>query len=240
MQIVKPPHKCTNYSFYLSALKGKRGLEIGGPSPLFQKRGTIPLYDHIHLDGCNFSGSTIWEGSLIDGDTYRYSTHIPPGHQYILDAVNLSPIPSKKYDFVLSCHSLEHVANPLKALNEWIRVTKPRGYILLILPEKSNTFDHNRQVTTLDHLITDYKNNIKEDDLSHLDEILALHDVSRDGGTRSLLDLKARALKNYENRAIHHHVFDLNLLYEIFQYLDIELICSEFVLPYHNIVLGRL
>ena len=37
--------------------------------------------------------------------------------------------------------------------------------------EKVN-FDHNRDFTTYDHLLKDYKNNIKEDDLFHLDEVL--------------------------------------------------------------------
>ena len=40
------------------------------------------------------------------------------------------------YDFVFSSHSLEHIANPLKAISEWLRITKKDGYIIIIVPEK--------------------------------------------------------------------------------------------------------
>ena len=34
------------------------------------------------------------------------------------------------------------MANPLKAIYEFIRVIKNNGIIILLLPDKNNTFDH--------------------------------------------------------------------------------------------------
>jgi len=52
--------------------------------------------------------------------------------------------------------------------------------MLLILPDKRFTFDHKRAVTTFNDLIDDFVRDIDETDLTHLDEILSLHDLSMD------------------------------------------------------------
>ena len=47
----------------------------------------------------------------------------------------------------------------------------------LVVPHKDKTFDHNRPVTSLNHLEEDLDNDVDEDDLTHLPEILELHDL---------------------------------------------------------------
>jgi hypothetical protein len=64
---------------------------------------------------------------------------------------------------VLSSHCLEHVANPILALREWLRVMTPDGTLVLVLPHKEGTFDHQRPTTTLGHMIDDYE---REDDMT--------------------------------------------------------------------------
>jgi hypothetical protein len=109
------PKRMKNHLFYLDALKGKNGLEIGGPSPTFGSKGFLPLYPVIgNLDGCNFSSNTIWEGNIKEGNNYRYDNRT--GYQIISDGNKLPQVPGEKYDLVLSCHSIEHFANPVKAI----------------------------------------------------------------------------------------------------------------------------
>jgi predicted SAM-dependent methyltransferase len=103
---------------------------------------------------------------------FLYDRRRPPGRQYILEATELQQIKSETYDFILSSHVLEHIANPLRALHEWIRLLKTEGILVLILPHKDGTFDHKRKVTNLNHLIKDYEQETKENDLSHLADIL--------------------------------------------------------------------
>src|SRR5713226_8445532 len=71
---------------------------------------------------------------------------------------------------------------------------------------KDHTFDWRRPVTTLEHMISDYENQTAEDDLTHVDEILKLHDLSRDLPAGTPEQFRARSLNNSAVRALHHHV----------------------------------
>lgn len=235
---INKANRIKDYKTYFQNLKGKSGLEIGGPSPVFGEGGIIPIYSIIkNLDGCNFSDNTVWEGKIKEGKQFKYDGRC--GYQFISDTVDLSAIKSGSYQFILASHVLEHIANPLKALSEWLRVLKDRGILLLILPDKEYTFDHKRSVTTLQHLIEDFQNDIKEDDLTHLDEIMKLHDFNLHNPTGDVESFRKRSINNYENRCLHQHVFDSKLIMELFDYFNIELISSETFPPYHIIFLGR-
>jgi hypothetical protein len=94
--------------------KGKNGLEIGGPTSLFTCG--LPLYKMIsHLDGCNFSKHTIWEGEIAEGYSYNYYTN-KTGFQFVSEASDLKVIASEHYDFLLASHCLEHCANCIKTI----------------------------------------------------------------------------------------------------------------------------
>lgn len=219
--------KAINYSKYQELLRDRSGLEIGGPSRLFVDDGKLPLYSVIkNLDGVNFSENTIWEGSLQEGYNYRFQEG-KCGYQYVADAVDLRRLKSNCYDFVLSCNNFEHIANPLKALNEWARLLKPNGILLLVVPNKDFNFDHQREVTSLVHLIEDYKNDTREDDLSHINEILTLHDLVMDTSAGNYEEFKNRCMNNFYNRALHHHVFDMSLLKEIFKQIGFKVILED-------------
>jgi SAM-dependent methyltransferase len=134
-----------------------------------------------------------------------------------------------QYDYVLASHCLAHAANALATLREWQRVVKPGGWIFVIVPWKHATFDHRRPYTTLQHMREDRGRGVDEHDLTHLDEILALHDIARDPPARDVGYMRERSLKNFENRCLHHHVFSQRLLFEIaaelgFRVLDIDLV----------------
>lgn len=215
----------------------KCGLEIGGPSWIFQTGAFLPLYEVIkELDGCNFSNTTIWEGNIQNGEKYNYFEN-KQGIQYISEATDLNFIPNSKYEFVISSNCLEHVANPLKAVEEWIRVIKKDGLFLLIVPKKEYCFDHNRPITKFSHLLSDYQNNTKEDDLTHLNEILELHDLSVDTQAGDFEQFRQRSLDNSNNRALHQHVFDVHLLKEIFKYFNLKIILTS--VDQNHLILGR-
>jgi hypothetical protein len=188
-------------------VRGKSGLEIGGPSELFRR--FVPVYKALHsLDNCVFSSDTIWEGHREDGAAFAFYPG-KSGRNRIVDAVELNGIRDGEYDLILSCHSLEHIANPIKALKSWQRVA-PK--LLLVLPYCRETFDHRRPVTTLAHMIEDFERNVGEDDMSHLKEVVELSDLSRLTLPRDMTLETAKQLadplRNPQNRCIHHHVFD--------------------------------
>ena len=210
---------------YRSQLKGLSGIEIGGPSTVFATQ--LPVYQVIRrLDGVNFASSTIWEGSVQAGDTYCFHGW-KKGRQYVADATDLSQIQSESYDFLLSSNCLEHVANPLKAMDEWTRVVKQNGAVFLVLPNKAANFDHRRPVTQFQHLLEDYHGNVGEDDLTHLEEILQLHDLSLDPPAGDRDSFRKRCLGNFHNRTLHHHVFDTNLIRKIFEHAGLDTIAQQ-------------
>ena len=80
--------------------------------------------------------------------------------------------------------------------------------MFLVLPNKIANFDHKRNDTTIDQLISDYKKNIGEDDMIHYDETIELNDLDRRPGVKIILDEHIKLSKNnFKNRYIHHHVF---------------------------------
>jgi SAM-dependent methyltransferase len=216
----------------------KIGLEIGGPSSVFRSRGILPVYPWAaRVDGINFATTTLWEGEIREGMTYRYAGR-RVGRQYVGEASHLGQIADGTYDFVLSSHSLEHSANPVKCLAEWIRVLRPGGAMLLILPDARFTFDHRRPVTSFEHLLDDYRSDKGEDDLTHLDEILALHDLARDPGALGAESFRARSLRNFENRALHQHVFDAALVEQLLHHFGIRPLYTDAAPPFHIISLA--
>ncbi len=228
------PLRIDNHSTYKTLFAGMKGIEIGGPSKCFEKNGFIPLYDILgSLDGCNFGTETIWEGKLNAGKSFQYGNRL--GEQYISEASDLTFIPDEKYDIILSSHCLEHLANPIKALKEWKRILTKSGYLILILPDKTKTFDRHRPVTALQHMIDDFESGIDEQDATHFDEVFALHDFSLHPDDCKGEEFKIRTYKNYQNRCVHHHVFDINNTVDLLKYMEFKIMQVQFVDPF-NIV----
>jgi SAM-dependent methyltransferase len=206
---------------------------------MLAKIGEVPIYDVLKsLDNCLFSGSTIWTGEVQGGNTFFYHPGREPGAQIICDTTDLRCIQDSTYECILACHCLEHVANPLRALNEWKRVLKDDGLLLLILPHKDGTFDWRRPTTPLLHMIEDFQNAVGEEDLTHLPEVLELHDLSRDlpAGTRE--EFRQRCLANPYNHAMHHHVFDSMAALEMLNHMNFRILRVDTHKPCHIVILA--
>lgn len=231
---------CTYYPQCKRFFRDTSGLEIGGPSSMFNREGPIPVYPiAARIDNCTFSHQTIWEGSITEGHTFSFDRRRAPGYQYIMEATDLSRIESSSYDFVISSHVLEHVANPLQALGEWVRVLKDNGLFVLVVPRRDGTFDHLRPVTPFEHLIQDFEQQTSEGDMTHLDEILGLHDLARDPAAGDFEAFKERSKRNLENRCLHHHVFDTELAAKAVHHAGLRVLSVEFLPPFHIVVMAQ-
>lgn len=224
-----------NFNIFTNA----NGIEIGGPSDIFKKSGAIPIYELVaNIDNINFSDKTFW-GEISSGNNFKYNDQKHNGKQYITDATDLSMIGDNMYDFLLSSHVLEHIANPIKALYEWRRVIKKDGYILIILPSMNHTFDWKRNLTELSHIINDYENNMQENDDTHFEEIIKMHDVERDTTVSSYEEHVRRTKDNFNSRIVHHHTFNMNLLISLLEYCTFEIIDTQFIAPYNLVVIAK-
>lgn len=206
---------------YADQLKGKSGLEIGGPTRMFEKGGLFPIYPVVKsIDVCNLDGA-------LEGVTM------------VCDATDLGRIASGTYDFVIASHTIEHIANPLKALSEWLRLLNEGGILFLVVPHKAGTFDHKRSVTSLSHLIEDFKNNVKEDDQAHVFEALELADPKLTLPPSNYESLRKKALNSYEGRHMHLHVYNAKLLIEVLDYLNTQILFVDVVLPFHIFIMAQ-
>tara|TARA_A100001011_G_scaffold118605_1_gene125115 strand:- start:60 stop:806 length:747 start_codon:yes stop_codon:yes gene_type:complete len=202
--------KIKGFDLYKRAVIKKKGIEIGGPSRIFKK--IIPIYHFaLSIDGVNFCKNTLWENNLTNNGEFNYFMG-KKGIQFIREATSLDNIVDQRYDFLISSHCLEHIANPLKALIEWNRVVKKNGYLILVLPNKEANFDRNRKFTNFEHILDDYNNKVSETDLTHLEEIITFHDFNLDKKSGSKENFIKRAKNNYKIRGLHHHVFNQTLI----------------------------
>jgi SAM-dependent methyltransferase len=107
------------------------------------------------------------------------------------------PVDDDSQDYVLSSHVLEHLIDPIKAIKEWVRVTKPSGIIFLIVPHRDALPNAAaRPVSLLDQLKEAHENGYDYD--NHPEEWAALAG----------------------NKHGHWWVFDMGLLNQLFGYLS--------------------
>lgn len=114
---------------YLPALQGKRVLEIacgrGGFATALAARGGI-------VSGADFSETALRIASAKYSP--RVNSHLDLTQA---DAENL-PYADGSFDIVISCETIEHLPDPIKALREMARVCRPRGFLYLTTPNYFN------------------------------------------------------------------------------------------------------
>jgi SAM-dependent methyltransferase len=80
------------------------------------------------------------------------------------------PFYNSSLQYGASSHVHEHSPNPLKALKEWFRVLRHGGFIYMVIPDKSKTFDHPRPLTKVSHMLDDYINETTMSDPTHIED----------------------------------------------------------------------
>ena len=238
LPLISWPHRPMKGSELLIAeLTGQLGLEIGGPSRFFRNGAQLPLYPVLSgLDNCNFSSDTVWEGALQEG-VFSLDNRVV-GHQYICEATEVSErLHDRRYDFVISSNCLEHVANPLKAVEAWLSVLRAEGRLIVVVPNKASNFDRLRSVTSFEHLKLDYRRDVGEDDRTHFDEVLECTDLrlTSKRAVGGIAEFRKMVMQNARLRCVHHHVFSAKLLCKIaehFGLVDIQVtnVGTDFVL----------
>lgn len=132
------------------------------------------------------------------------------------DAETLETILSETQDFVISAHVIEHMRNPLGALESWIRVLKPGGILYLVVPDYRKIFDRDRDPTSLSHVITDYELRSTNRDWQHYLEYARFVDKAPDVKAHAL-DLLTR------DYSIHFHCWVPDSMEELLRYFALRI-----------------
>jgi SAM-dependent methyltransferase len=130
----------------------------------------------------------------------------------------LSSIADNSWDFVIANHMIEHCQNPIGTLENFLRVLKPGGLVYMGVPDKRYTFDIDRPLTSLDHLIRDYKEGPEWSKLGHYEEFIRLVDKPPaehvPARIQHLLDI---------DYSIHFHVWTSETFPEVLEYCQKQL-----------------
>jgi ubiquinone/menaquinone biosynthesis C-methylase UbiE len=121
----------------------------------------------------------------------------------IADGETLETVRDSTQDFVIANHFIEHCQNPIGALINMFRVLKPGGVLYLAIPDKRNSFDSDRPVTTLEHVIRDYEEGPAWSRRGHFEEWTKLVNKVEDDEEAE----KQIALNLSIDYSIHYHVW---------------------------------
>jgi SAM-dependent methyltransferase len=93
-------------------------------------------------------------------DTEKLKTYFNAANvsnETFLDAQSFAGINDNSQDFVISAHVIEHLLDPIGSIENGLRVIRPDGHYIIAVPDKRYTFDQLRPVTSLDHLLSDWR-----------------------------------------------------------------------------------
>jgi predicted SAM-dependent methyltransferase len=86
------------------------------------------------------------------------------------DGARLERFGDESLDFVVANHMLEHVEDPIAALENQLRVLKRDGVLYLTLPDARATFDAPRERTSTEHLLRDHREGPQVSRRTHYEE----------------------------------------------------------------------
>ena len=74
-----------------------------------------------------------------------------------IDGQTFAGIANDSLDFVISAHVIEHLRDPIGSIVNAMRVLRPGGIHILVVPDMRFTFDRERPETTVEHALLDYE-----------------------------------------------------------------------------------
>lgn len=196
------PTKNSNLKFHSPSHAGKAldlckgiGIEIGA------------LHKPLPLDACVLHVDRFPTKSLAK--SYRDDPNVPQDQiRQVHVAWNDGDYPffdENAFDFVVNSHVLEHVFNPGRQIQEWLRIIRPGGVLYMIVPDKNYCFDRRRSVTTVEHLMEEFFDDTKRISLEHYRDFI----VNTNGEDGSFRDITESFILNcYQAQSsIHVHTF---------------------------------
>jgi SAM-dependent methyltransferase len=180
------------------------GIEIGALHlPLdVPRRAKVRYVDRMPADQLRHQYPELKEYSLVDVDIIDDGEHLPS-------------LPAESQDFIVANHMIEHCQNPIASIESWLRVLKSDGILYMAVPDKRYTFDTERDITSLEHLMRDYTEGPQWSRAMHFKEAAA-------DKNKTPQEVEARAAElQQQDYSIHFHVWTQT------EFLEMLLHCRE-------------
>jgi ubiquinone/menaquinone biosynthesis C-methylase UbiE len=172
-------------------LRGE-GIEIGAlHMPLrVPEAAHVKYVDRMSVEGLRTHYPELNDKELVNVDI-------------IADGEQLESIADATQDFVIANHFVEHCQDPIGALLNMFRVLKPGGILYLAIPDKRCSFDIDRPVTSLEHLMRDHREGPAWSRRQHFEEWTRLVNRVIDEA-----EVERQTAANMEmDYSIHYHVW---------------------------------
>lgn len=203
------------------------GLEVGaGVNPAMVPLGTTVQYADRFTP----------EEQLGDAELNGWQ---PVDVTYVTPAETLATVPSQNFDFCIAFHLLEHTQDPIRTLQNFHRILRPRGVLLIAVPDRDrNELDSARPLTTFAHVLQDYEQGPAASREGHFSEAGEL------GFRLSGSELASYVSNGMSSEKVHthFHVWSAKSFIEFIQdahrYLGIPVSLNEMFTQEHEIVVA--
>jgi SAM-dependent methyltransferase len=119
-----------------------------------------------------------------------------------MDGETLCGIADATENFVIANHFIEHTQDPIRTIGHFLRVLRPGGVIYMTVPHKLYTFDRDRPVTPLEHVVRDYRDGPVWSRRFHFEEWARLVEKTPEADVAEKVEQLMRM-----DYSIHYHVW---------------------------------
>lgn len=181
------------------------GIEIGAlhsPLPVDKKKAVVKYVDRMKEDELRIQYPELNNLELVSVD-------------YVANGEMLESIKDNTQDFVIANHFIEHCQDTILTIRNMLRVTKPGGIIFFAVPDKRFTFDKEREVTSVEHILRDFEHGPQHSRERHFEEwVNALNK-----GSDETFQKKEKKKLMEMDYSIHFHVWEKTDMDELLVFL---------------------
>ena len=188
------------------------GLEIGAyNNPAALKNAKVKYVDRVPDAGLEAGFKTMNSIERIRDPVYI---------DILDDGEQLLTIPShEQYDFIVANHFLEHCEDPTGTIKCHLSKIRRGGILFYAIPDMRYTFDKEREITSLNHFINDYKKGKGYLKREHVIDFVSKK-TQKNGRKLNDGKIEIRVNEILEiNRPIHYHTWTFESLKNFALYL---------------------
>ena len=199
-------------------LLGGKGIEIGG----FENPANIPNAEKIiRCDRLNRE-----EAQKLFPEVNCSLLH-EPDLIFDLDVVGLSHFADQSLDFIIINHVIEHLVNPVYAIEEIRRTLKRKGHFVISAPDKDYTFDLNRPLSDEKEIFETY---LENETVAPIQKYLPLIEYIHTDLINAPIEEIEKKLKYFSDRREHLHIWNSETFKEFlvksFDILNARFVCE--------------